>query len=59
MSRTLTVMAATTVLVSLSPGMAVADDGGGRPGAPGIGDPYYPLDGNGGYDVAHYDLDVT
>src|SRR5688572_12296961 len=59
MSRTLTVLAATTVLVGLSPGMAAADSGGGRPGAPGIGDPYYPLDGNGGYDVAHYDLDVT
>jgi aminopeptidase N len=59
MSRTLTVLAATTVLVGMSPGMAAADDGGGRPGAPGIGDPYYPLDGNGGYDVAHYDLDVT
>ncbi|WP_411574737.1 M1 family metallopeptidase [Streptomyces fradiae] len=26
------------------------------PGAPGIGDPYYPASGNGGYDVAHYDL---
>ena len=26
------------------------------PGAPGAGDPYFPLDGNGGYDVAHYDL---
>ena len=26
------------------------------PGAPGIGDPYYPDYGNGGYDVAHYDL---
>jgi hypothetical protein len=30
-----------------------------RPGAPGIGDPYFPLDGNGGYDVSHYDLNVT
>src|SRR5207342_1300569 len=29
------------------------------PGAPGVGDPYYPLDGNGGYDVQHYDLDLT
>ena len=29
------------------------------PGAPGIGDPYYPLAGNGGYDVDHYDLAVT
>jgi aminopeptidase N len=32
------------------------------PGAPGIGDPYYPLLGNGGYDVRHYaialDLDI-
>ncbi len=28
----------------------------GTPGAPGIGDPYYPLDGNGGYDVSHYDI---
>ncbi|MBO1329672.1 M1 family metallopeptidase [Streptomyces sp. VRA16 Mangrove soil] len=27
-----------------------------RPGAPGIGDPYYPTYGNGGYDVSHYDL---
>ncbi|MDT0380016.1 M1 family metallopeptidase [Streptomyces sp. DSM 42041] len=26
------------------------------PGAPGVGDPYYPDYGNGGYDVAHYDL---
>jgi hypothetical protein len=29
------------------------------PGAPGIGDPYYPLAGNGGYDARHYDLDVA
>ena len=26
------------------------------PGAPGIGDSYYPVYGNGGYDVSHYDL---
>ncbi|GAA3378367.1 M1 family metallopeptidase [Streptomyces sannanensis] len=26
------------------------------PGAPGIGDSYYPASGNGGYDVSHYDL---
>ncbi len=26
------------------------------PGAPGIGDPYYPAYGDGGYDVSHYDL---
>jgi hypothetical protein len=29
------------------------------PGAPGVGDPYFPLDGNGGYDVRHYLLDVN
>lgn len=28
----------------------------GTVGAPGIGDPYYPNSGNGGYDVSHYDL---
>jgi hypothetical protein len=27
-----------------------------EPGASGIGDPYYPAYGNGGYDVSHYDL---
>jgi aminopeptidase N len=31
---------------------------GGGPGAPGIGDPYYPTYGNGGYDVSHYSLDL-
>ena len=30
-----------------------------EPGAAGIGDPYYPLDGNGGIDVTHYAIDVT
>ena len=28
------------------------------PGAPGIGDDYFPLDGNGGYDVVRYRLDI-
>ncbi|AKJ15095.1 metallopeptidase [Streptomyces incarnatus] len=28
----------------------------GAPGAPGAGDPYFPLSGNGGYHVRHYDL---
>ena len=61
MSRKIPVLtAATLILVGLPTGSARADDGVGEsagvPGAPGIGDPYYPLDGNGGYDVAHYDL---
>ncbi|WP_137846267.1 M1 family metallopeptidase [Microbacterium sp. 2FI] len=28
------------------------------PGADGVGDPYFPLAGNGGIDVVHYDLDL-
>jgi aminopeptidase N len=34
---------------------------GGEPGdgATGVGDPYFPDLGNGGYDVVHYDLDLT
>src|SRR5215204_6904104 len=28
------------------------------PGAAGIGDPYYPLLGNGGYDAIHYTIDL-
>jgi aminopeptidase N len=37
-------------------------DGAGEPpvaGATGLGDPYFPDTGNGGYDVARYDLDLT
>jgi len=32
--------------------------GNGSPGAPGLGDPYLPMSGNGGYDVSHYDVTV-
>ena len=34
-------------------------DGGFSPGAPGLGDPWNPLAGNGGYRVGHYDLDLA
>ena len=40
--------------LALAAGVASASGGGFRPGAPGAGDPYFPLDGNGGYDVKHY-----
>jgi aminopeptidase N len=33
--------------------------GGEEIGAPGIGDPYFPEMGNGGYDVRHYDLTLS
>ena len=29
------------------------------PGSQGVGDGYFPLEGNGGYDVKHYDLALT
>jgi aminopeptidase N len=41
---------------------AQADNGpgqDGRPGASGVGDPYFPLEGNGGYDALHYDLELS
>jgi aminopeptidase N len=51
-------------VVAVGAGTAVAAPGDpGRPrfvaGTPGGGDPYFPYAGNGGYDVAHYDLDLT
>ncbi len=43
-AATATVLAATTA------------NAAGTPGGGSIGDPYYPTDGNTGYDVGHYDL---
>jgi len=54
MSRRLAVAFALSLSLGLSPGAAEATDPGFTPGAPGIGDPYFPLDGNGGYDAEHY-----
>jgi len=48
--------AATGLTVLLLSSTASAAPGAG---SPGLGDPYYPLDGNGGYDVRHYDISVT
>jgi aminopeptidase N len=44
-----------TCVTGVVPG-ASADDAEFTPGAPGVGDPYFPLNGNGGYDVQHYDV---
>jgi aminopeptidase N len=53
-------MLLTTVV---TPAGASPGQGGGNgrchAGAPGLGDDYYPLYGNGGYDVAHYLLKVS
>lgn len=47
--------------ICLSSGVAAAgnDWGAAKPGSDGAGDSYYPQDGNGGYDVADYNLKVT
>lgn len=53
------VLVALVLILAGSPTPAAAGPGGQpRPGAPGIGDPYFPGDGNGGYDVRSYDLDL-
>jgi aminopeptidase N len=56
--RLFAAVAAGLVLVLAVTTPASAGPVGFAPGAPGVGDPYYPNYGNGGYDVAHYNLDV-
>jgi peptidase M1-like protein/immune inhibitor InhA-like protein len=56
--RIVSAAAVTTVILALTPAASPATGHRYTPGAPGIGDPYYPLDGNGGYDVRDYLLDL-
>jgi aminopeptidase N len=53
--RLATVVLTGGAFVGLVAGPALA----AAPGAPGAGDPYFPLQGNGGYDVGHYDLALS
>jgi hypothetical protein len=50
-------------MIALAGGAAAAPGGSKGPrftaGATGAGDAYFPYAGNGGYDVQHYDLDIT
>jgi hypothetical protein len=48
---------AAILCLGLAPGTALASEPY-RAGAAGIGDPYFPDDGNGGYDVQSYLIDV-
>ncbi|MGW4640980.1 M1 family metallopeptidase [Sphaerisporangium sp. NPDC004334] len=53
------VVAGLSVLVCAPPAFAAPGDPGGprySAGAPSVGDPYFPSEGNGGYDVRHYDV---
>ncbi|MGP2439069.1 M1 family metallopeptidase [Streptomyces sp. JW3] len=40
-------------------GLAACGGAHGGPGGSGAGDPYFPKAGNAGYDVTHYDLDLS
>ena len=54
-------LASTTLIPTETetPGGNTADiQGDGRPGSAGLGDPFYPDMGNGGYDVLHYTIDL-
>ncbi|MEV4347005.1 M1 family aminopeptidase [Actinoplanes sp. NPDC049596] len=51
-------LAVVAVLALLAYGTPASARTAYKPGAPGIGDPYFPLAGNGGYDVRHYGLDL-
>lgn len=50
------ILIALALLLTLSPAMAQDDD---TIGAPGIGDGYFPTQGNGGYDVQSYNIAVV
>ncbi|MDL4776411.1 M1 family metallopeptidase [Actinomadura xylanilytica] len=50
---------AAVTMVALAPAASAAGQARFTPGAAGVGDPYFPLEGNGGYDVRHYSLDLA
>jgi aminopeptidase N len=53
-------IALAVALLALAAGAAPAPAAADRyvAGSPGLGDPFFPLAGNGGYDVRHYSLDL-
>jgi hypothetical protein len=53
------VIAVATAPVVAAPVIASSTGQGSTIGAPGVGDPFFPLGGNGGIDVADYGLDLA
>jgi aminopeptidase N len=51
-------VATCATLLALGPAPTTAAEQAPAEGAAGIGDPYFPKDGNGGYDVEHYDVHI-
>jgi aminopeptidase N len=58
-ARLTTVASSVAVLVAALAAPAAAHGPTFSPGAPGVGDPYFPSLGNGGFNVARYDLDLS
>jgi aminopeptidase N len=50
---------AAAALCAMAPAARAGTNAQFTPGAPGIGDPYFPLEGNGGFDTQHYDLSFS
>ena len=61
MPRSVLVLLCVAISLLILPGAALAAGPTHhyKAGAPGAGDPYFPLDGNGGYNVRHYDLAIS
>ena len=63
MTRRFTFLAVASLVATAVVATGAAPSEAGRrsfePGSDGVGDPYYPQDGNGGYDVAHYGLSIV
>ncbi len=58
MRKLCSLVAAMLVATTVQTAALASDDSDPRPGASGVGDEYFPLDGNGGYDVQLYDLEI-
>jgi aminopeptidase N len=56
MRRSLVALVGCGIVLALAMPPAIGSEP--RPGGAGIGDPYFPKDGNGGYRVRHYDIKV-
>ncbi|MEO8091688.1 MAG: M1 family metallopeptidase [bacterium] len=54
---TVTVACAAVAAMALAPSGSGA--GGGTIGSSGVGDPFFPKSGNGGYDVSHYEVSIA
>jgi aminopeptidase N len=59
MSRTRVARAVGCVAVALALVSAAPASAAFSPGLPGLGDPFFPSAGNGGYDVGHYSLTLA